>query len=102
MSAGNTNRTAPGTHVIGSCKTRPRVHQTIKVGSFDIGKTKLTDGFVTLVVGKNEENIGFTGCVAERYAGKSQNCEKSLRVHHTKKFGEFSIRGKFGSSLWGH
>ena len=63
MPAGHANRTAPRTHVVSPGEAGARLHQPVEVGGFDIGYPETSDGFVTLVVCKDEEDVWLFGRV---------------------------------------
>ena len=75
MPAGHANRTAPRTHVVSPGEAGARLHQPVEVGGFDIGYPETSDGFVTLVVGKDEEDVWLLGRVKKGRAEKDRREE---------------------------
>ena len=59
MPTGYAYRPAPGTHVVCPSKSSAPFNKAIQIGCINIGQAKCPDRFVTLVISKNEKDIGF-------------------------------------------
>ena len=63
--AGDADRAAPGAHIVGVGEARPRADDAVEVRRLDLIIAEGVDGVVALVVGEDEEKIGFRGRLGE-------------------------------------